>query len=501
MKRKLLLPLLILTLSSCSFSFDLNDLIIKQPNNELTYEFIPTANNSKIYDGYYQPNELRYNFQTLNSQLGWVTSLSVDTQKLLVVPVKLKNEPSWTSSMIEDMNDVFFGNSSQVNYYSVKDYFYQSSYGKLNIEGEVLSTPFNSSYTVNSLKNENDAAEVIANEYQKVLSENPNLCKKYDLNEDGFIDNIIFIYSSNYDIYDTSVLWAWCSYTSLTPDKDIPQINNYMWASYHFSQDMYDDNFNYDKLDTHTYIHEVGHLLGLDDYYSYDDEPWDCAGYSEMQSYNVGDHNAYSKMALGWINPYVVTSSCSITLKTSALYPQAILINDKWNGSAFDEYILIEYYTPKGVNLLDSQHAFEKSKMYNYSGLRIYHIDARLVKMNYTSYDYHFESYSDYINNEARAFYYVGASNSVTYSFLDSPENKTNKYVHLLDEGENNRLNYGNGGTLYSNSVLWTGEKTFTPSSKFFKKNNTFNDGSKIGYEISVSDFTDESCKVTIKKN
>ena len=110
MKRKLLLPLLILTLSSCSFSFDLNDLIIKQPNNELTYEFIPTANNSKIYDGYYQPNELRYNFQTLNSQLGWVTSLSVDTQKLLVVPVKLKNEPSWTSSMIEDMNDVFFGN-------------------------------------------------------------------------------------------------------------------------------------------------------------------------------------------------------------------------------------------------------------------------------------------------------------------------------------------------------------------------------------------------------
>ena len=122
-------------------------------------------------------------------------------------------------------------------------------------------------------------------------------------------------------------------------------------------------------------------MLGLDDYYCYDDEnSWNCAGELDMQSYNVGDHNAYSKIALGWNDPYVVTNSCQINLKTSSKYPEAILINDNWNGSSFDEYILIEYYTPTGLNEIDAKHSYSKTQMYNYNGLRIYHVDARLIK-------------------------------------------------------------------------------------------------------------------------
>ena len=64
-----------------------------------------------------------------------------------------------------------------------------------------------------------------------------------------------------------------------------------MWVSYDFVNDKYLDFYNYNKLDTHTFVHESGHLLGLNDYYCYDTEnTWDPAGVLDMQSYNVGDH-------------------------------------------------------------------------------------------------------------------------------------------------------------------------------------------------------------------
>ena len=128
------------------------------------------------------------------------------------------------------------------------------------------------------------------------------MLKKYDKDGDGFVDNCVFVYSNTYSRTSTSTFWAWCSASMTETNVNKPTINNYMWVSYEFSNDKYDDNYNSNKPETHTFIHETGHMLGLDDYYCYDDEnSWNCAGELDMQSYNVGDHNAYSKMALGWI--------------------------------------------------------------------------------------------------------------------------------------------------------------------------------------------------------
>ena len=115
-----------------------------------------------------------------------------------------------------------------------------------------------------------------------------------------------------------------------------------MWASYQFLKNGYYDKYNQGKLETHTFIHETGHLLGLDDYYCYDDlSSWDPAGALDMQSYNVGDHNVFSKFVLGWLEPYVVTDECEIELKTSSLYPEAILIKNDWNGSSYMVYYMM----------------------------------------------------------------------------------------------------------------------------------------------------------------
>ena len=68
-----------------------------------------------------------------------------------------------------------------------------------------------------------------------------------------------------------------------------------------------------DKLDTHTYIHETGHFLGLNDYYS-DTPTYSPIGKHDMMDANVGDHNSYSKMLLGWTKPYLVTGNGTIDL-------------------------------------------------------------------------------------------------------------------------------------------------------------------------------------------
>jgi len=62
------------------------------------------------------------------------------------------------------------------------------------------------------------------------------------------------------------------------------------------------------NIDAHMLVHETGHMLGLEDYYSYSGLENPCGGV-DMMDLNVGDHDAYSKMVLGWVNPYVVDGS------------------------------------------------------------------------------------------------------------------------------------------------------------------------------------------------
>lgn len=471
------------------------------PNND-SFIFKPTAENSDLFDNYYVPHQLRYTYQDINKQIGWITSSSIGNQKLLVIPIQLNDGPSWSQKMLNNLNEVFFDSNSVNCYESVTSFFNKSSYNQLNLSGNVLP-PYKSKFTVSNIMIKGESApEAIINELTKdnnYLSD--EIINEYDLNSDGYIDNTVLIYSDKYSQTGNGAFWAWSHFNEI--DSSSPSnINNYLWASYHFINNIYSDGFADYPLDSHTFIHETGHLLGLDDYYSYDQqsELWNPAGKLDMQSYNIGDHNAFSKLALGWIKPFVVTGSSTIRLKTSSKYPQAILIKDDWNGSAFDEYLLIEYYTPNNLNYLDSIHCYEDDKMYNYSGLRIYHVDARIVnfKENILG-QYNPISYSDYIldNNN---IYFIGSSNSICNSYLDSPYNKKYRLLHLLDQNETNRLNNGNGGYLVDSKTLWTGEKVFSSKMKFFNESNKFNDNSAINYSIAVSELNEEDCLVQISK-
>lgn len=517
MKRKLLVvPMLMIALTSCDTSFFRSVLFNDNPSVSLpsTTPYVDSAP-LEVGDGYYKTSQVKYTLRDVNEKIGWHTLKSTGNQKMLIVPVQLKDGTTWTSEMLTNIETAFFGQSSETSWRSVKSFFAESSYGKLSLSGEVTDVLMVNDYTVSSLNRKGEeASDIVGKLFEKSSLVSSSKRKEYDQDNDGYIDCTVFIYSNAYSTSSESAYWAWCYYYDSNPSTSKPALNNYMWASYTFLNDKYSSSVLGPKgLEAHTYIHETGHLLGLDDYYCYDDsKPWDCAGDRDMQAYNIGDHNIYSKLAMGWINPYVITDSCEISLRSSALYDEAILIKNNWNGSIFDDYLLLEFYTPEGNNYQDSQYSFaSRNKMYNYSGLRIYHVDSRLVmytmeedyegNVSLTSSTY----ISDFVDN---ANCFVGASNSIEYQYLMSSQNPKNyiRYLHLIDKGGNNTLSagtrgYGDSTKIEGATTLWVAGDTFSATKSYFANgDNKFNDGTEVGYKVKVENILNGQINLKITK-
>jgi hypothetical protein len=128
----------------------------------------------------------------------------------------------------------------------------------------------------------------------------------------------------------------------------------------------------------------MGHILGLKDYYdvngSTDFGACSPTGRMDMMDYSLGDESPYSKLILDWTRPYVPTASSSITLRPFNGSGDCILIpaSSTWSGSPFDEYLLLCYYTPSYLNRVDSTLRSEENRLFQHSGVEVYHVDSRL---------------------------------------------------------------------------------------------------------------------------
>ena len=312
---------------------------------------------------------------------------STGDRKVLVVPVQFED---FTISdlgvskdeYIDNLQKAFFGVASNNKYLSVSEYYNRSSYGQLRLTGKVCNEFYTFPKTAEAIIKEDLTSNTVRLCYDDVIkwyktiypapTLNEYRIDQEDLNSDVAI-YLVYTYPTELK-QNTKVFW---DYTFL--DKP------FSWSSYSCL------NTISGAPDAHTLIHETGHLLGLPDYYPANESDPDPAARIDMMDCSVGDHSGLSKMMLNWARPYYVTDSCEITIRALANYGDLILINDRWDDenivdkakrTVFDEYYLIELYTPTGINYFDASVGNNKAKLPLLPGVKIHHVDARIGIFN-----------------------------------------------------------------------------------------------------------------------
>ena len=296
--------------------------------------------------------------------------------KITVIPVDFSTYPGSNlgEEALNNIKKAFFGDSNGNQYYSVKEYYDKASFHRFQIEGEVASEWFRPSLSYEylaSLPNANRTKAALVDIYNEALAwhnakdpENPLVSG----------DPVFFVYSAPYSGMDGgasdrgNMMWAFVI-------NDPAPIG---WSSYHMLHPNGDN-----QVDAHTNIHEFGHMLGLIDYYDTDSssDPSPCSplGRMDMMDCSLGDHDAFSKMLLGWTKPFAVDGNCEITIRQSSGNGDCILLTNDWNGTPFDEYLLIELYTPSYLNAFDAKaERSSGARLMGRPGVKVYHVDARL---------------------------------------------------------------------------------------------------------------------------
>ncbi|MFA6583588.1 MAG: fibronectin type III domain-containing protein, partial [Elusimicrobiaceae bacterium] len=272
-----------------------------------------------------------------------------------------------------------FGTSGGA-YGSLRNYYYNSSYGKLELSGGLVLgwqklLMRRSSVAGTKAERENIIKTALANYAGSVDF------SQYDSDGDGYVDDLIVVWSGD------NGGWGdfWWSYTDTIVDASFTyngvKFRNYSWQW---------EKYGTAQFDVMTATRLMANSLGIPDYYDYAPgvgPNGGLGGIDIMDSLITHtprvDHNAFSKMLLGWLEPQAFNSGSSAvslgSVETSSSAAQ--LLPAGGVSSVFGEYFLIENRQNGTGNDLDLPG----------SGLLIWHVNAALNTAG-----------SDFLNDNSR---------------------------------------------------------------------------------------------------
>ncbi len=283
-----------------------------------------------------------------------------DTLKVLAVLVDWVDRPHTYSKETFDSlmfsRDVFTGGS-------VADYYHEVSYGKVTVTGAATEW-YNAGYYDPNF------------DFGSLLYELDFMVdySQFDGDNDGSVDAVVFIRSGTGQEFSRDPYDIWSYAIRYAPGTGYGPFDGVMVDTWNTSPELYplrDENnvSQFSGVDTlnsiRVFCHELAHNMGLPDLYDYDqkldqtsyiiqdynDHPlvdWCLMGYGgygllALGSYNPSHLCGWSRKALGWITPTVVTGTAEDVVFTNiettdqgSLY---LLPINPING----EYFLLEY--------------------------------------------------------------------------------------------------------------------------------------------------------------
>ena len=401
---------------------------------------------------------------------------TVGSPAVLVIPVEFKDVTAASKGyQISAIEKAFKGGAGSTTYYSVLEYYAKSSYGKLNLDITVVDSwfkPQNNSSDYESATMDYYGDEIfigdqlVLDEALAWLADRMDL-SKFDSDNNDIIDAVVLITTLDVD-ENSDFQWAYRYWNVYTDDDgyyyeyDGVSANDYLWASYQFMHERYDEDGNtyYDTkiVNPYTYIHEFGHILGADDYYdtAYVGEP---LGGMDMMDSMLGDHNAYTKFNYGWLTNsrlVVASGSVTLTLESFSKNGDTILIANNWSDElgAYQEYYVVVYYKNEGLNAGEGGY-------FTRDGIVVYHVNATLYKEIYER-----ETYYDVYNTNTDASNEYGTENNLI-EFVKSP---ADTYTYVVGDRLSANVVDDNGAKIaYTFTVDALGEDYATIT---FTKNN-----------------------------
>lgn len=298
---------------------------------------------------------------------------------------KFREELGRVADMDGNVQD--YSDSKNMGRFSLSDYMDTASYGKFNVT-TYMTDWYPCEYPFSDMKWQTGEF-MYGDIYEWLQNTYPNQdWNQFDLDGDHYFDSVILLNDGDISGEDGFAIVSFeggvymgetygaNEYFSEEFDV-VPAFNSVVYChSSHFA----------DK----TLIHEFSHNLGLIDYYDVTYSGIDAVGTYDMQSSQYGDWNAFSKYAVGWIDPVLVKDlapgeSAEYTISPMSSSGDAIVIPaaGDTSDSPFGEYMLVDLFANVGTHIYDAQ----KYGLDDAVGVQIYHVDARMEARDFRSWE------------------------------------------------------------------------------------------------------------------
>ena len=297
-------------------------------------------------------------------------------RKGLVILVNFKDKKMQSKHTQAEWNDYFnkVGYNKYGNNGSVHDYFYAQSYGKLDLEfdviGPVTVSKNMASYGANDAQgNDIDPAGMIKEACELAYAKEKMDMSQYDWDGDGAVDQVYVIYAGYGEAAGGEANTIWPHEWDIQGGGYSLVLGGQRIRTYACSSEL-NGGYGTDISGIGTACHEFSHCMGIPDFYDtagggcFGMDAWDLMDYGSYggDGYEPTGYNTYEKWVSGWIEPTILTEPCYIkNMKPLSDAPEACVV---FNEANKNEYYIFENRQLNGTDVALPNH-----------GMLVIHVD------------------------------------------------------------------------------------------------------------------------------